>query len=265
MDTTYLHIPSRFLRKPVDAIVANPNHAAEQKRSCLLFFHGAGESPRTLLENVPLEKWTEAWNARIVFPDLGNSFGLDAGEGKQYHAFLTEELLPCLLDTLFDGHCTCAPFCVGGISMGAYIALSLGLERQEYFNGIISISGAFDMSKAARFSRVCGLNTPSLLTRIEKQPGEQVYSALKRNAGQNMPPLYFACGYGDLFYDTNRTTADRARELGYSVRQEDNSGLHNWDYWRKALPSALHWAAENTKELSTIRRTGHTCQPEKTH
>ena len=245
MTCNRLRIPSRFLRNPAEIILLIPGKGANRNapEKCLLFFHGAGENPQTILDNSPLADLAETWNLRIVLPFVGNSFGLDCGEGERYHAFLSKELIPRLGDALFATAGKTGSFRIGGISMGAYIALQLGLERRELISGIFSISGAYDLRKAARFGRVCGLEIPPVIAELEARPGECARRLLERYAGGGAPPLYFACGNGDLFYDTNRMAADWAQELKYSVRWKDRPGLHNWDYWREALPSVLQWAA----------------------
>ena len=244
MTCNRLKIPSRFLRNPAEMILLTPGTDAPRNapEKCLLLFHGAGESGQTMLDNSLLVEMSEACHLCVALPFVGNSFGLDCGEGEQVHAFLTEELLPYLRDFLFAPSGT---FCVGGISMGAFIALSLGLERRDFVSGVFSVSGAFDLRKAARFGRVCGLEIPSAVAEMENRPGEWTRRLLKRHAGNGAPPLYFSCGDGDLFYDANRMAADWARKLGYSIRWESHPGLHNWDYWRHALSDALQWAALN--------------------
>lgn len=237
MDCTRLQIASRFLHNPVETVLLTPCHTNGETR-CLLFFHGAGESPQAILDNLPLTD-SETRNLTIVLPFMGNSFGLDIGEGKRFHAFLLKELIPFLFAHNGKG----VSFHIGGISMGAYIALQLGLECQEFVSGILSISGAYDLRKAARFGRVCGLDIPPVVADMENRPGERADALLTQFIRVDSPPLYFACGDGDLFRDANRITALRAVESGYSVRWEETPGLHNWDYWREALPSALQWAA----------------------
>ncbi|MBR4545906.1 MAG: hypothetical protein IKO14_08070 [Oscillibacter sp.] len=233
-----LKIPSRFLRNPAEMILLAPETNAPEKS--LVFFHGAGESGQAILDNSPLADIAEAQNLRIALPFVGNSFGLNCGEGEQVRAFLTEELFPYLRDVLFVPP---GAVCVGGISMGACVALSAGLEQRDFVSGVFSISGAFDLRKAARFGRVCGLEIPSAVAETESRPSEWTRHLLERYAGRGAPSLYFACGDGDLFRDVNRATALRAMELGYSVRWQETPGLHNWDYWREALPPALQWAA----------------------
>lgn len=238
MTLTRLKLPSRFLRNPAETILLAPGKNTPEK--CLLFFHGAGETGQAILDNSPLADIAEARNLWVALPFVGNSFGLDFGEGEQFRAFLTEELLPYLRDAFFVPR---GAVYVGGISMGACVALSAGLRQRDFVSGVFSISGAFDLRKAARFGRVCGLEIPPAVADTETRPGEWTRRLLEQYAGSSAPPLYFACGDGDLFYDTNRMAADWARKLGYSARWEESPGLHNWDYWRGAVSHALQWVA----------------------
>ena len=234
MKCTRLQVPSRYVQNTAEVYMITPGEKAEKY---LIFFHGAGESVQTVMEHANLVSLAEMRNTGIILPAVDNSFGLNQGEGRQIHSFLTDELLPSLRNAVS------VPLCVGGISMGAYIALSAGLERRDIVHRIVSISGAFDLRQAARFGRVCGLEIPSAVAEMESRPGERVCHLLKQCADGNKPALFFACGDGDLFYDTNRMAADWARELGYSVRWKETPGLHNWDYWREVLPPALQWAS----------------------
>ena len=250
MTCTCLRLSSRYVKHPGDALLLLPGKGRKTVVSgrvaqggpgeILVFFHGAGEDAQAVLENGNLSALADAWNLGILLPSVGNSFGLNQGEGEQIHSFLAEELLPWLRGAFS------IPLCVGGISMGAYIALSLGLERRDMVERIVSISGAFDLRKAAQFGRICGLELPPALTVMEDCPGESIRRLLEREGGR--PRLYFTCGSGDLFYDVNQKTADRARELGYPTRWEACPGLHNWNCWKAAVTSALRWAARAPEE-----------------
>lgn len=218
---------TRLLTLPrCPVLLLTPEHGAEKS---LLFFHGVGESGQTILDNSTLADLADAWRFRIVLPSLEDF--------DNTREFVAETLLPSLRDTL-PGE-----LWLGGISMGAYVALAAGLQPRNHAAGILCISGAFHMRRAAQFCRICGLDVPAIVTKKESCPGENVRRLLEQSAGHDAPPLYFACGEGDFFYDTNVRAAARARELGYDTRWESVPGLHNWDYWRVAIPPALQWAA----------------------
>lgn len=230
-------LSSRYIARVGSSCLLLPAKA----KGAVIILHGVQESPEILLRNCPIEELAEELQLAILLPELGNSFGLDWGEGQDYRSFLMQELLPwaqaqCPVFALRE-RCV-----IGGISMGGFAALSIALSFPETFGGAFSLSGALDSKQSVQFCRICGIPVPDGLSGLAARP-EARLSALLETAAYAKPTLYLAWGDNDWFIKANTAFAARAEALDYLPTAVCGQGKHNWDFWRKSLPEAFRWAA----------------------
>lgn len=77
-------------------------------------------------------------------PSASNSFYQDMACGSDYLRFITQEV-PQLCESLFPISTRREHTFVGGLSMGGYGALKVGLTCPEKFSHVFSLSGALDV------------------------------------------------------------------------------------------------------------------------
>ena len=187
----------------------------------------------------------------VVAPGAGDSWYVDnpdaGGLGKVGTAFATD--LISTIDARLPTAACRDGRAIGGLSMGGYGALYLGLTHPDLFRAAISLSGAIADPMKPQDPRI---GAPFLRDLYKGAYGEPLdpdrFNALNlfTIAGQApvpRPELWMAIGkqdYPELIRAGDRL-ARLLRKNGYAVEQRGGEGRHFWDYWQRAIEPALVW------------------------
>ena len=127
---------------------------------------------------------------------------------------------------------------VAGLSMGGYGAMKLALSHPEKYSFGASFSGAVDMAPAV--ARAAEGEPHNLFRFIFGSP-EEFAGSVDNTRGllehcaktaQQLPRLYLSCGTADALFPANKAFAERAKELGYSVKFHIEKEMgHSWRFW----------------------------------
>ena len=60
--------------------------------------------------------------------------------------------------------------------------------------------------------------------------------------GKKLPRLYMTCGDNDFLLQTNLRFRDFLKENGVDVTYVQGEGVHNFEFWNKAIDPAIEWA-----------------------
>jgi len=120
------------------------------------------------------------------------------------------------------------PWAIGGLSMGGFGALRLGLKYAAQFASIWSHSGAFHIGRVI---------DPSFLT--DAADADIVPHADCVAAVGSQPVISFDCGVDDELLPYNRQTHDHFDSIGLTHTYLEYPGAHTWDYWDEHVPEAL--------------------------
>jgi S-formylglutathione hydrolase FrmB len=236
MSLHHIHYYSQSLQKHMGMYVAVPD--VEGPHRVVYQLHGLSDDYTVWLRRTSIERHAEKFGLMIVMPDGGRSFYTDAVSGPRFEAHMLETIR--YIDRTFrtvDGPHGRG---IGGLSMGGYGSMKLGLKHPELFGSIASHSGALDM-------RYRSIDSPAFLEELrfiygpEVQP-EQDCFALAERPGRK-PAIYFDCGVDDFLLDHNRRFAEHLRTLGVKHTYKEHPGAHTWEYWDRHVPTALrfHW------------------------
>lgn len=167
----------------------------------------------------------------IVFPDGGTHCYLNwksAGRlGKANYEDLVMNDIPAHLKRHFN--VTDGPWAIGGLSMGGFGSLRLGLKYPDRFASIWAHSSKIDWKDSE-------LDVSLLLDPDE----EDIASIARRVASRdNKPELSFDCGVDDFLIDENRAFHAQLDEIGLEHHYAEHNGDHEWDYWERHVPTAL--------------------------
>jgi len=131
---------------------------------------------------------------------------------------------------------------VGGLSMGGYGSLKLGLKYPDLFGSVGAHSSAVaiarpdfnaDAAHLEMLLRVFG--PPDNPGRLKEDP-----FALAEKADRNrFPALYFDCGTEDQFLADNRKFHELLVQLGLPHRYSEFAGGHDWNYWDRHIQDSL--------------------------
>jgi S-formylglutathione hydrolase FrmB len=121
---------------------------------------------------------------------------------------------------------------IGGLSMGGYGAIRLGLRHPQKYGSIYAHSSRLPSAAELpmfAFERGIGedaedLDVDDLAARVDRA---------------SMPALAFDCGTEDFLLADSRRFRDRLVALGLPHEYREHPGAHDWDYWDRHVPAAL--------------------------
>jgi S-formylglutathione hydrolase FrmB len=180
----------------------------------------------------------------VVMPDGFRGFYTNNNEGPAYFDYMTKDL-PAYIERNFPAKRTRNGRCVGGLSMGGYGALLMGLGRPDMFASVNSHSGALlcgstvsDIRKSAEFRRIFGPNPKG-------SEHDLIHLARRlKKAGKQLPSIRIDCGTEDFLLKENRTYHAELQKLGIAHQYEEFPGSHSWDYWDLHIREAIAFHAK---------------------
>jgi S-formylglutathione hydrolase FrmB len=173
--------------------------------------HGASDDHRAWLYKSNLLRYVDGLPLLVVMPSGENSYYVDAWE----HMIVDD--LPAHVARTFrvrEGRAA-----IGGLSMGGYGAIRLGLKYAERYASIFAHSSRLPASGDDRDVGV-------IAARVD---------------GATMPALAFDCGTEDYLLADSRRFHARLDALGLPHQYREHSGAHTWDYWDEHVREAIAW------------------------
>ena len=180
----------------------------------------------------------------IVVPDYANSFGVDStvaqaansagGSIGMYEDYLIKELVP-LIDSRFDTDARRERRYVGGISMGGFAALHLGLRHTAMFSKVGGHSAA--LWNYSAYDQFIGQRdwlyvTPEL--RAQRDP-----LLLAETADLSGTRFYLDVGNSDRLYTEVDAMYQVLQARGADAQLHSASGGHDAAYWDSQLEDYL--------------------------
>ena len=197
--------------------------------------HGLSDDHQAWLQRSNLVRHAVAYPFVIVLPDGGTSGYLNWKPSDRLHKNRYEDLIVTDIPNHVRRHfnVTNGPWAIGGLSMGGYGALRLGLKYPERFASIWSHSGAFHIDEMVDPAMVADVADANALVHAERLVGRD-----------EQPVIAFDCGVDDELIHHNRECHARLDELGIPHHYAEHPGGHTWDYWDEHVQEALLQHAE---------------------
>lgn len=201
--------------------------------------HGLSDDYTAWQRRSSVERYADALGIMVVMPDGGRSFYTDMqGGAGQYEQHILETVR--FIDRTFRTIDAPGARGIGGLSMGGYGAMKLGLKYPELFGSVTSHSGALDMAATLaenpwpELQLIFGDNLTS---------GDDCF-ALARQPGRK-PAISFDCGLDDFLLEQNRRFHVHLNGAGVPHAYHEYSGGHTWAYWDEHVPAALRFHVEH--------------------
>lgn len=128
---------------------------------------------------------------------------------------------------------------IGGLSMGGYGALRLGLKYPDRFASIWAHSAGLRLLDEHFLERLDDPDDASVDVQAERLKA-------RLDAGERGPAISFDCGTEDELLDRNRDLHRHLEAIGLEHHYAEYPGGHTWDYWDEHVQEAL---AQHAKAL----------------
>jgi putative tributyrin esterase len=157
------------------------------------------------------------------------------GQGRyDWERWITEEV-PAAAAEATSGLGPTSPWFLGGLSMGGFGALRLGVRHADRFRAVSGLSSVTHLDQLRGFLA----EEPGWDSSTIEDPG--VLGAWLR--ANRRPALRFDCGTEDPLLEGNRDLHRGLETAGIEHQYVEHPGGHTWDYWERHLPETLKFFA----------------------
>lgn len=239
-----MHFWSASIQKQTSAYVVLPD-GGQGPFAVFYLLHGLSDNHTIWVRRTSIERYVQNLPLMVVMPDGGRGWYTDAAQGPAGEAAIIKDLIP-FIDRAFHTKAERAGRCIGGLSMGGYGAVKLGLKHPDMFVSANSHSGAV----AIGHKLVAAQNQEFLRIFGEKPEGSQ-NDCFELAKGMHLPALRIDCGTEDFLLQDNRAFHKHLQDLGLEHEYEEFPGAHEWGYWDKHVQEAI---AFHSKHLGITPR-----------
>ncbi len=242
MATATVRLDSRALRGATtySLILPDPLKAGPGPYHVLLQLHGMHDDHSAWLEKARLWNYVERLPLIVVLPSGGNfwwsNFRTAPAAGRpgpafalDYEDYLMADLWPHI-QANFPVR-PAARWAIGGLSMGGFGAIRLGLKYPAHFCSIFAHSSV--LPSAADLADWLPVLAPE--ARADMDP----YRWADARTADDLPRLGFDCGLDDYLLPQNRRFHAHLESRGLPHTYAEHPGAHTWDYWDLHVQQAL--------------------------
>ena len=220
------------------------NDSLDFRYPVLYLLHGMSDNHTIWQRRTAIELYAAGYKLAIVMPDAHLSWYTDMAHGLKYCTFFSEEL-PAVCHELFPRISTRREDTfIGGVSMGGYGAMKIGLGNPDRFSKVVSLSGALDMRAGLNDGRK-GQYWEDVFGPHDSFAGSDndLLAVAERLAasGREKPRIYMWCGFSDFLYQQNLTMKAKLESLHYDLTYEESEGNHGWVWWDPKTVDVLKW------------------------
>lgn len=220
--------------------------------------HGRSDDHTIWLRRTRLESYVSKYPLIVVMPDGHRGFYTDNVDGPAWAKHIGEELVT-VVERHFHARRERGARAIGGLSMGGYGALRVGLGYADKFCSINSHSGAvgwarlrdgaslreeakrmkWDAMVKAEMQRIFGGGA------LRDSMHDPFFHARKAKRAGRLPAMLIDCGTEDFLLEGNREFARDLVKAKIPHLYREFPGDHNWDYWDLHIREALAFHAKN--------------------
>jgi S-formylglutathione hydrolase FrmB len=241
-----IHYFSKSLRKASSFNIVFPEEsAADRPWATFYLLHGLSDDNTIWSRRTSIERYVAGWPMVVVMPDGGRGFYTNAFQGDAYEDDLLKDVMG-LVERTFPVKPERSARAIGGLSMGGYGAIKLGLKHPELFASVLSHSGALgflrgDLKRSKEhypeFDRVFGKSP-------ENGP-EDPFAIVERIDHGRSPAMRIDCGTEDFLLGQNRAFHAKLESLHIPHEYQEFPGAHEWGYWDRHVQEAIAFHARN--------------------
>ncbi|MDX2037559.1 MAG: alpha/beta hydrolase family protein [Isosphaeraceae bacterium] len=237
---------SRSLQKASSFNVVFPDDPAIPRPwSVFYLLHGLSDDHTIWMRRTSIERYAAGLPLVVVMPDGGRGWYTNAKEGYAYEDDLIRDVVG-LVDRTLPVKAERGGRAIGGLSMGGYGAVKLGLKHSGMFGSITSHSGALAFTRGG--SRDAGGLSPEFSRIFGDNPAggpEDPFAIVERIDHGKIPALRFDCGVSDFLIQHNRDFHAHLEKLHIGHEYQEFPGDHNWEYWDEHVKESIGFHARS--------------------
>ena len=211
----------------------------------LYLLHGLSDDQTIWMRRTSVERYAAEHGVAMVMPCGNRSFYCNTADGMRFYDYVSQEL-PDIVGRTFRVSRRREDTAIGGLSMGGYGALRIGLLNPQKYCAIAAFSSVIDASQVNSISRELFQADFPEIAHGGVVEGTQydlfhLSSRLAADKTAARPKIFMACGEQDGFLDENRRFHAHLAEKGFDTKWHACAGAHNWAFWDDRIREALDW------------------------
>ena len=212
--------------------------------SVFYLLHGLSDDHTIWMRRTSIERYVEGMPLVVVMPDGGRGWYSNAAEGYRYEDDLIKDVVG-LVDRTFPVKAERGGRCIGGLSMGGYGAIKVGIKHHEMFASANSHSGAVGIMHDPERVKGLGSEFSRIFGKTPTDGPEDPFSLVKVVDHGRLPAMRLDCGTSDFLLDQNRAFHKHLEDLHVKHEYEEFAGSHEWAYWDKHVQEAIAFHSRN--------------------
>ena len=199
--------------------------------------HGLSDDHTAWTRNTSLERYAAVSPFLLVMPDGGRGYYTDAPGGDAYETAIVHDLVT-FVDHTFQTDGRREARAIGGLSMGGYGALKLGLGHPDLFGSVTSHS----CSRAVLWTHEPDTDEEKFRRAFGPDPRDgpsDLFALTETIDHVGLPALSLDCGTADELLGANRRFHAHLEALHIPHLYHEYPGGHAWDYWDQRIQEAL--------------------------
>ncbi|MHB8996898.1 MAG: alpha/beta hydrolase [Armatimonadota bacterium] len=233
---------SPSLGKDTQCCILLPERVAQEGPYPVFYLlHGLSDDYSAWQRWSSIEQFVRDLPLIVVMADGDRSFYTDATEGQAYESALVKDLIG-FVDRHFQTISSREGRAIGGLSMGGYGAMKLGLKYPDLFCSVSAHSGVYlhvkecwwdkdDNAWMAEAARIYG---------TEQACRENDPFALAENIDpKQAPAIWMDCGVDDGLLRDSQELHAHFEKLGLKHIYNEFPGSHSWPYWNEHVQQAI--------------------------
>lgn len=199
----------------------------------ILQLHGLGDNHRAWIDKSMLAIHARDYPMAIIMPATGTDAYLNWKSLERLHQHRYEDYIMQDLMSHVRRHFNvqAGAWGIGGLSMGGFGSMRLGLKYPETFASIWSHSSAFVIHDH--------LKPEQTDERVITESNLHTIASSLKASGTPHPVITFDCGLDDELLDSNRAFDAHLTAIGLDHSYHEYPGGHTWAYWDEHVRKAL--------------------------
>lgn len=189
-----------------------------------------------------IEDYARNHDLAVVMPYGENARYRDTDSGKDYEAYIAEEL-PKVIQWMFPVSKDRDQTFIGGLSMGGAGALRLGLLHPDVFGYTIALSAGLNFIDNLIDKEEFTIWSHAYVNSEHgKGSRDDLYDLASKAMSSDAPRtrLYLAVGTEDGNFEDNYKYHQYLESIGYDHVFSTDEGIHNFDFWDPQIRKVIN-------------------------